>query len=129
MILSSTFSKANIIEQVKEMIQYPQNDLIVQSSSSSSNYIEQQPWHCVRCVKVVGITEMNEICSFLLYITTRQTYKWTILIQYGYCFNIRICRTIGATNSAGIGGREASEGKNHLSLALKTEDAFITHQP
>ena len=29
-------------------------------------------------------------------------------------------------DSAGIGGREASEQKHHLSLALKNEDTFIT---
>ena len=29
-------------------------------------------------------------------------------------------------DSAGIGGREASEQKHHLSLALKKEDTFIT---
>ena len=31
-------------------------------------------------------------------------------------------------NSAGIGGREASERKHHLYLALKNDDTFITWQ-
>ena len=35
---------------------------------------------------------------------------------------ISICRKTEAINSASIGGRGASEKKNHLSLALKNED-------
>ena len=75
-----------------------------------------------------GIPEMNEICLSLLYIVYwgRWIGTWKFLRQIGNCFYISICRSRGAKDSAGIDGREDSEQKHHLSLAVKNEDTFIS---
>ena len=64
MILSLTFSKANITEQVKEMIQ---NYLIIHFFSSPSNTLSSD-YGTVRYIEVVEVKEMNGIRSFLLHI-------------------------------------------------------------